>query len=1690
MPVTPASIKTEVNHEAEEIVQEAEGKEEQSKFDLKLMMLPVVYTMKIDYMKCLRQTDYETINTAGIIDTIVEESKPISALSVKIKHEREIETASEVAPDINTSSDMIQISHPTDGNYPVVHEKNDSEHMIKLTANALKQDIEILIKSELTKETECESDSSDESIPECKRVKLTSGLFRKPRGRTYNPIQLCKNPDFNTRLRRISAGFLSYERNRRYLNRLKPLTIDLHKSFESYLIDKTVYLVPDPNSPKPVSNIQNNSVTTSVLPTALPVQCLLDDTTNYIRRSEVVGPIDEELAHRKNKVIELPDIEKVRRINQYLLTAEVSPIQVRNEPVTPFQEISTIQKYNNAAAVPKITHEPRSNSQSPQFAHESSLHDNHPLLEVPKEGEITTVKVELCDDNDEEENLQQSDEIVPPPQNTTISPPAQNITIAPPPQNTVSAPLLQNTKTVQDTKKVPPVQDTSRVPPAQDTSRVPPAQDTRLPLAQDAGKNQSAVTPASAKSAAGKKEARKSLREPQKRPWYLPNTPTVGSRLEAKVLRDPAKTPWYKQNPFRSIGTSLLTKDSLQRMMLVIDGKDDDKGKKKNKKNTSRNELLSGTCIDLSTNEEFPATEGEVKSESADSKKPDESLTQNASKTGVQNFKKLKFCCWARRMAAIAERKQKGRGRQNNWLPKHKCDLGKCVCCCKEVLEKESDNLKLDQWMYPNGPEPCCWARKMIKIFKERKKYESLRWMPLHNCLQGETKECKCCCKQALDAVAGLVERICKRVKDSDDIKETTKAVQGIKKSITETSLVRSEPATSVVNEGTVPYENILSNYLGIASKGTDAALNDELSILNFTDKSIEIDSNSNESTSDRVRCRTSVQEKPQAGLVQKHRSYTVKVTNVQKLKSACTQSVGTSTESDTLIELSDDEVDSAPTNHAKQGLKDNLAPKAHIIVTPGNIKPVVSAVPSKFKKTVIAPKPKFIIKCFKHLIRACPVRLGPDKILLTTCNLPADLIMPQSNVSTTSTLSPALQPSGLMTNVQLPKGVHLVLDPKGQLACAFEPNVNLDAQSILELKNVVSVIQEQLNMKHPLPAQIDNPVGVAPTPTEDVVTLLSDDEKTDDKPADTETSEVETTTEPSELCNEVDENEQENSTNTDKCTDTAETNVLSQDSECTSQTAVTKDSVIEGEQVAEDDVTNPETLTEANENISANTSENIAEIQHMQAESTSSNIEQYAIEHNQPNEQCVSSEENSRHSECQVESLAGNTPSEVIPASNVNIQPPDNVTITETATPDDVSVQPPDNVTSTEITTPDDTVAPTEVAESNEVTQENSQEERETPQPMSNKKSILSDLMEMSGISSEDILAPELPEPPVAMPVGTLTPVVVTAGPAEDGPIELTQVTNVAALKYAVAHNAKFYRYTLGTGALAAIEVALQSRQNQPAPVKQLIDLTDASVDDTPAPPAAPISRARSQAPLVIRKVVGTRPPPTITITPPTTSHGPRSLLKRPVSTISIEPNEQPLRRRKQLVDTTIYNLDATDGEMEEEYLLDSEQEDETDPQKTISKLKTLLAKARAKRSAKAAELDPNVSSDDEPLAKKAKRRRRAKKLKKKFKAAKKQLKLIQKAAGTYSIVPESGPASGDDAINYSIVPMDTEAPEGAVAGTTDELSAEPAIFTKTTDALPAEDIPDSVAAELANEGEVWLEPSEDESDNFILGA
>ncbi|XP_014368438.2 uncharacterized protein LOC106718779 [Papilio machaon] len=311
--------------------------------DRKLIMIPITYTKKLDDMDILKNIGYSMLKGKDLIELVEAESRTIKLNSENIKTEVETEyeqideTAIEGDREVTKNNGEIDEARSQDYN-----QVNDETTIVKSDS---KQE-GIIIKSEKQDidKMRSEDDAGKREVP---RVKYTSWLLQKPKHRNYNPILLCKNPDFNTRLKRLSAGFFLSERNRRLFNACKPLTIDMHKAFETKLVNNVLYLenttIPNFKQEKVTEVCEN---TASVIPSAVAVQSLLD-----ITRVEQKDFMPEKLQmdepkpspSHEHKVVQIierghvinePLMSPTVRADENLLKADMSSVAQLSNPVS------------------------------------------------------------------------------------------------------------------------------------------------------------------------------------------------------------------------------------------------------------------------------------------------------------------------------------------------------------------------------------------------------------------------------------------------------------------------------------------------------------------------------------------------------------------------------------------------------------------------------------------------------------------------------------------------------------------------------------------------------------------------------------------------------------------------------------------------------------------------------------------------------------------------------------------------------------------------------------------------------------------------------------------------------------------------------------------------------------------------------------------------------------------------------------------------------------------------------------------------------------------------------------------------------------------------------------------------------------------------------------------------------------
>ncbi|XP_045513418.1 uncharacterized protein LOC123707427 isoform X2 [Pieris brassicae] len=330
-------IVTTVNVEEKTNNEKHSSEDKMCKIDLKLLFFSTVYTKKLEHMDVFRFIEFDNIRDKRIINCAEIESKPNDLLACKFE-------------DISKNEERIVNSHQEDNPSSAVHDSN-----VKEVNNIIKTEYPLNENTNNDEDTSpinnsehhsnlnvISSDEDDEPLLLIKnRVDIQNNMFKKPHVQNYNPIQLCKNPDFNTRLKRLTAGFLSYEKNREYLKRCQPVTIDLHKTFESNLIDNIMYFkegtvnTNKPSIETPGSDLKEVQQNTNNTQASIEVEkCKIFDENisldtkyhNVDKASSVIT--SNSTPCERNKVINLPDITEIRRVNKNLVTAEVAPLQI------------------------------------------------------------------------------------------------------------------------------------------------------------------------------------------------------------------------------------------------------------------------------------------------------------------------------------------------------------------------------------------------------------------------------------------------------------------------------------------------------------------------------------------------------------------------------------------------------------------------------------------------------------------------------------------------------------------------------------------------------------------------------------------------------------------------------------------------------------------------------------------------------------------------------------------------------------------------------------------------------------------------------------------------------------------------------------------------------------------------------------------------------------------------------------------------------------------------------------------------------------------------------------------------------------------------------------------------------------------------------------------------------------------
>nr|XP_037874159.1 uncharacterized protein LOC101743591 isoform X3 [Bombyx mori] len=225
---------------------------------------------------------------------------------------------------------------------------------VNKTTNRINSDISNTMNNTLFLESKSGAQSetrTDDSM----KVKMSSYLFHKPRNRSYDPTQLCKNPDFNKKLKRLTDAFLSSPRNRVLLNACRPITVDVMKAIESKLFNGTVYLkdcdqlnsnVPDRGA---VSDTATRVPSTIASRSSTNIRLVNPDHLMSLSKCYTTNLTQESCgeAMEINRKINQPDITEVPCSNQCWLTIEVPSLTVRNnnESIAATPELKSTLSY-------------------------------------------------------------------------------------------------------------------------------------------------------------------------------------------------------------------------------------------------------------------------------------------------------------------------------------------------------------------------------------------------------------------------------------------------------------------------------------------------------------------------------------------------------------------------------------------------------------------------------------------------------------------------------------------------------------------------------------------------------------------------------------------------------------------------------------------------------------------------------------------------------------------------------------------------------------------------------------------------------------------------------------------------------------------------------------------------------------------------------------------------------------------------------------------------------------------------------------------------------------------------------------------------------------------------------------------------------------------------------------------------
>ncbi|XP_049701392.2 uncharacterized protein LOC110383133 isoform X1 [Helicoverpa armigera] len=1305
--------------------------EDVPKIDPKLLMFPIVYTTRLDHMALAQ---FQHISDKTLIETIATKSKPIKLEPQTSNPDQEI-----VA---ETSRPVKQEPQPLDENATVAK----SEPVEKKPDTDVPPD---------------DSDSDDDKIPDSKKVKPSSHLLQKPRSRTYNPIQLCKNPDFNTRLKWLTVGFFTIPRNRGLIKTCKPLTIDVSKAFESKLIEGRLYLKPSDVNIKtedPVKVEEESIQSVTVLPSAMPVQSLINNSkipdipapspSYFYKPTPEVASCSS--TNERNKVINLPDISEIRRINQRLLTAEVTPIQVQNnQPQVP---VSIVTSPDTQRSITKVT--------------------------VPIPGTNTQL-------------LNEANYVRGPPKCVDITQDMPNKTIK---HSATGSDLLM----------------------AKGPSRAN-------------AKNKYPVRPA---TAAWKPRTLK-----EKIPW-----------LDIKTGHS---------NYSKMVGETLLTLDTLNKMLFLLIEKEEEppaSNEKKNKNNKksdksqqnyqskSRNDVTddnnSSKNLSETANKSYP-NKVKFKVRSAE---PRAHPRSTVDKKPEPNKKQVQFCCWSRqRMLDLLFSKRQ--------RPPHDCPTNQCRCCCQHMLKdymkramqmKESSEANVDVMTYLSST-----------VRKLNDNDESSVTVPVKVVVHfPPTHHTPCIAVEELTISNETSESVPATEIDTSEVSTTgvpqDAAMVTTTEATAETSTIVDSETSTIVSSVTRTQESSETSTLASPVTSREVTLVPTLEVrpvptLEVTPITVDVPSVSLVAPPNlTVRgIETPVMVSSGDGISNPSRlSRRTSADNQIKRKILIPLDPNPS------IKVLPAPTDSPPKNDLKPRryvIQKTLRKKTAAPIMKSNITSKPSTLPHALQK-----KEKMIFINSKHLIdkpTECPVLLGKNKILLTTVKFPHNL---KQFEETKLALGPSLK---------IPKGVQLTCLSDGTISYSIDKNVPVKVQELAEMPAIIAAVRAHMDL-HSQPVPANNQPSVAEA---EVVDLIDDDDDNDIAKSTTEHNKNNESSPVTEERNEINTNNQNVVTGEISLIDMQEGEVkqLSDIKESLPSAEVQDQPNTSGLEYNQLESTTQNISTEVQQPLLEQVNEQPEPLTQKEAIEVSNQVEPATQPEpaNQP--EPTNQPESANQPEPANHREPANKPDEPANHPEPANKPDEPANQLEPANKPDASANQPEPANK-----PDEPANQPEPANQSEPANQDN-----ASLPCINKsKNILSDLMEMSGIFDEDMSTTAPPVEPVqeqpvlpqiSVETSTSEPPKIVVQPDLDKgttsvPViktavgELSPISSLYELKYACLNKGTFFKLDFSTGYLVPINVCMKQNVRQVPLVlpriapKGVIDLTD-EVDTLPVSSEAP---------------------------------------------------------------------------------------------------------------------------------------------------------------------------------------------------------------------------------------------------------